>query len=408
MHWLQNVFFYGDFVPLRFSPLSLFAGVLALLALSGLATSTQELDLSPASQFPVSMAAVHSGDSPSAAKPALPDWHQEGSGSGGFPSRGGPQPPGVTLPSVALSTNANTVSADDRRFQPWESSTAVDLRDHVHKLVREVAVSSSSRGPTPTSTAAADVGVDSAASGALNPLALLSGSGSNRGDALAAQHADLRDQERSRPHPEPAAGLRLREHVITSREVHGTNESPTHELALELSAGSAAPEKQTSPPSASAKPGLGTPSPTDDPGGLTELNGTTAATDGGSRENGTDGTSAGLWTGNGTTPTWLLPNSSSAEAAPGAEGNRSEAASTASGSFLNRQVPATTQDPWTPDNSSGPTFDSPLSRMTVCLSRMDLVWIVLAISVPVSSCCKSAQDKQLMHVALTLHKSSER
>lgn len=368
--------------------------VLALLALSGLATSTQELYLSPASQHPVSMAAVHSGDSPSAAKPALPDWHQEGSSSGGFLSRGGPQPPGVTLPSVVLSTNANTVSADFRRFQPWESSTAVDLRDHVHKLVREVAVSSSSsssRGPTPTSTAAPDVGVDSAASGALNPLALLSGSGSNRGDALAAQHTDLRDQERSRPHPEPAAGLRLREHAITSREVHGTNEPPTHELALELSAGSAAPveippEKQTSPPSASAEPGLGTASPTDDPGGLTELNRTTAATDGGSRENGTDGTSAGLWSGNGTTPTWLLPNSSSAEAAPGAEGNRSEAASTASGSFLNRQVPATTQDPWTPDNSSGPTFDSPLSRVTVCLSRMDLVWIVLAISVPVSSC----------------------
>lgn len=376
-----------------------------MLALSGLATSTQELYLSPASQYPVSMAAVHSGDSPSAAKPALPDWHQEGSSSGGFPSRGGAQPPGVTLPSVALSTNANTVSADDRRFQPWESSTAVDLRDHVHKLVREVAVSSSSRGPTPTSTAAADVGVDSAA-------ALLSGSGSNRGDALAAQHTDLRDQERSRPHPEPAAGLRLREHTITSREVHGTNEPPTHELALELSAGSAAPvqiplEKQTSPPSASAEPGLGTASPTDDPGGLTELNRTTAATDGGSRENGTIGTSAGLWSGNGTTPTWLLPNSSSAEAAPGAEGNRSEAASTASGSFLNRQVPATTQDPWTPDNSSGPTFDSPLSRVTVCLSRMDLVWIVLAISVPVSSCCKSTRDKQLMHVvALTLRKSS--
>ncbi|KAF3836310.1 hypothetical protein F7725_028868 [Dissostichus mawsoni] len=42
--------------------------------------------------------------------------------------------------------------------------------------------------------------------------------------------------------------------------------------------------------------------------------------------------------------------------------------------------------PWMPGNSSGPTVDSPMSRFTICLSRMDIVWIVLAITVPVSSC----------------------
>lgn len=67
--------------------------------------------------------------------------------------------------------------------------------------------------------------------------------------------------------------------------------------------------------------------------------------------------------------------------------NGSEIASTASGNFLNRQVPATTQDPWmSAGNSSGPTVEPPPSRVMICLSRVDIVWIVLAISVPVSSC----------------------
>ncbi|XP_054479105.1 transmembrane protein 108 [Anoplopoma fimbria] len=104
--------------------------------------------------------------------------------------------------------------------------------------------------------------------------------------------------------------------------------------------------------------------------------------------NGTDNAPLGHGLGNVTASGGLLSNSSSAEEAP-AQGNSSESASTAStgsGNFLNRQVPATTEDPWTPGNSSGPTVDPPLSRMTICFSRMDIVWIVLAISVPVSSC----------------------
>ncbi|XP_045566514.1 transmembrane protein 108 [Salmo salar] len=63
-----------------------------------------------------------------------------------------------------------------------------------------------------------------------------------------------------------------------------------------------------------------------------------------------------------------------------------EPPSTASENFLNRLVPATTRDPWGPGNGSGPAMDSPLSRATICLSKMDIMWIVLAISVPVTSC----------------------
>lgn len=335
------------------------------------------------------MAAVHGGDFQPTAKPALSDWQQEGSSSGGFLNRGRSPPPGVTLPSVALLKN----------FNPRESSVAADLWDHMHKMVRDVTVSSSSKGSAPPSTATPIAGFDSAASESLNPL--LTGSGLNQGDAPAAVHTDLQAQKHSGQHPGLAASLRLREHTSTSRQVRGAEEPPTEELVQEVTAApvQTPPEEATSSPS-STQPTLATANTTNIPGGLAELNSTT---DSGSWENGTDGTSAGLWSGNETTPSVLLfSNSSSAEEAPENTGNRSEAASTASSSFLNRQVPATTQDPLTPDNSSGPTFDSPLSRMTICLSRMDFVWIVLAISVPVSSCCKSTQDKQRQKIRVIL------
>ncbi|XP_077100448.1 uncharacterized protein tmem108 [Siphateles boraxobius] len=64
----------------------------------------------------------------------------------------------------------------------------------------------------------------------------------------------------------------------------------------------------------------------------------------------------------------------------------SEAPSTASGSFMNRQVPATTQGPWGSGNQSGPALGPPHKKYTICLDKMDIVWLVLAISVPVSSC----------------------
>lgn len=65
-----------------------------------------------------------------------------------------------------------------------------------------------------------------------------------------------------------------------------------------------------------------------------------------------------------------------------------EAPSTASGNFLNRQVPAATSGPWGPGNESGPALDPSHTQATFCLGKMDIVWVILAISVPVSSCCE--------------------
>lgn len=39
-------------------------------------------------------------------------------------------------------------------------------------------------------------------------------------------------------------------------------------------------------------------------------------------------------------------------------------------------------------NQSGPDLGSADNRATICLTKMDIVWVVLAISVPVSSCCE--------------------
>lgn len=70
------------------------------------------------------------------------------------------------------------------------------------------------------------------------------------------------------------------------------------------------------------------------------------------------------------------------------DSDTSEASSTANGSFMNRQVPATTQGPWGSGNQSGPALSPPHKKNTICLDKMDIVWLVLAISVPVSSCCE--------------------
>ncbi|KAI4885939.1 hypothetical protein NFI96_011060 [Prochilodus magdalenae] len=66
--------------------------------------------------------------------------------------------------------------------------------------------------------------------------------------------------------------------------------------------------------------------------------------------------------------------------------NASEPPYTANESFLNRLVPATTRLPWSAGNQSGPALNSPHADTTICLSKMDIIWVVLAISVPVSSC----------------------
>ncbi|XP_063306736.1 transmembrane protein 108 [Pelobates fuscus] len=62
--------------------------------------------------------------------------------------------------------------------------------------------------------------------------------------------------------------------------------------------------------------------------------------------------------------------------------------STATGNFLNRLVPAGTWKPGVPGNISHVTEEDsqPQHRETICLSKVDIAWIFLAISVPISSC----------------------
>ncbi|KAM6450878.1 transmembrane protein 108 isoform 2-T2 [Liasis olivaceus] len=61
--------------------------------------------------------------------------------------------------------------------------------------------------------------------------------------------------------------------------------------------------------------------------------------------------------------------------------------STATENFLNRLVPAGTRKPDIPGNISHVTEgDKPQYRATICLSKVDIAWIILAISVPISSC----------------------
>ncbi|KAM4821175.1 transmembrane protein 108 isoform 2-T5 [Thomomys bottae] len=65
----------------------------------------------------------------------------------------------------------------------------------------------------------------------------------------------------------------------------------------------------------------------------------------------------------------------------------STALSTATGNFLNRLVPAGTWKPGTAGNSSHVAEgDKPQHRATICLSKMDIAWVILVISVPISSC----------------------
>ncbi|KAM8810912.1 transmembrane protein 108 [Eudromia elegans] len=73
--------------------------------------------------------------------------------------------------------------------------------------------------------------------------------------------------------------------------------------------------------------------------------------------------------------------------ATGWSGSVSTAGSTATGNFLNRLVPAGTWKPGVQGNVSHVTEgDKPPHRATICLSKMDIAWIILAISVPISSC----------------------
>ncbi|XP_048471316.1 uncharacterized protein tmem108 isoform X2 [Rhincodon typus] len=72
---------------------------------------------------------------------------------------------------------------------------------------------------------------------------------------------------------------------------------------------------------------------------------------------------------------------------PGISSTFSESDTTAAGNFLNRIVPAETRGPEILSNISQVTeVDEPQEKATICLSKIDIAWIILAISVPVSSC----------------------
>lgn len=411
-------------------------GVLAFLALPvGLVSSAQELYLSQTSQDSVSMAAAHSNP-------------LEGSSSGEWSSKGSTQPTNIVLhPSARLHTATqpsglahadppshdtntvilNTVSTESWVNQPQGLSSDIVNQGHMQKLVRapqvhnpvtvstnQASSSNSSSSPKFLSTLVPNIAVASTARGAPNPLALMSSSGSDRGDTLTAHHVepqklsveeptdplDLQPPSRSLSsiHGEAAGGLKLREHdrgvaevaahhAITLREAPGVDESPTNELTLDPTSVSSVKSPSDSLTSTASTPALSTdPSPT-----VNLNNPTVSITTHIVQVNGTDNPLIRQWTGDESTLGGLRSSNSSVEEAS-ARGNSSEASSTASKNFLNRQVPATTQEPWTPSNSSGPTVDSPPPRMAICLSRMDIVWIVLAISVPVSSCCKYSQS----------------
>ncbi|KAM9332316.1 uncharacterized protein tmem108 isoform 1-T2 [Pholidichthys leucotaenia] len=407
--------------------------VLAFLALPvGLVSAAQELYLSKTSQDSVSMAVVHS--SPISPPKTIPlDWHQEGSSSGEWSSKG-TQPTNVILPTAAppplalrqtshTSTTAhavtpNTVSTESHMNHSQEFISDVANQGLMHKMVR-VPVS---HNPVTahTNQASAEIpnkAVESAAKGDPISKALESISGSDRGDTLDAHHPGpqkLREPSNIRqPHvpvssssvvTDAAQGLKLREHAlgspelsahhaITLREVHGLNEPPTDAMALKPREGSVAPvqtppQNQTSSastPALSTIPSLTSQRPTVVSVNHTATNETTTEYSLVVQGNGTDKVQVGLQEGNVTEYGGLLSNSSFVEKVS-AQGNASQPPSTASRNFLNRQVPATTEDPWTAGNGSGPTVDSPPSRTAICLNTMHFVWVVLAIIVTVSSC----------------------
>ncbi|XP_045913798.1 transmembrane protein 108 isoform X1 [Micropterus dolomieu] len=322
----------------------------------------------------------------------------------------------------------NTVSTESHVNQPLEPSSDFVNQGQMHNLVWvpqvrnpfTVSTNQASISPKSPSTAVPNIDVEPTARQAPGPLAVMSSPGSNRGDTLIAHNVDhqkLSVEEHTNPSwqyvsdlhrssltslssssmdADPALGqlrehawgasVRTARHTITQREVPAVNENPTTELVTVKSP----PENLTSTafsPALPTGPSLNTQNPTIIPINHTAPNETTTEEGNGQvvQDNSTDSTPLGPWFGNVTAYVGLLSNSSSVEEAA-AQGNSSEPLSTDSRKYQNRQVPATTQDPWMPGNSSDPTANSPQSRLTICFSRMDIVWIVLAISVPVSSC----------------------
>lgn len=304
--------------------------------------------------------------------PAPPptDWHQEGSSSGEWSPKGRGHPPDIVLPTAGLHPRPllHGPQASRRGEAPQVHNPATVITSQAFTSASTFLpnnVASTTRGD-----------LDSGASG------------SDRGDELSGapsrSQRKVEDPQSSSHFNDAPQGLRVREHAqgnaqhtITLREVR--TEPPTDELLTE--------QRNEISLTSSARPTTT---------GLSTLNATivndySAPNDTTIPEFQVGNGSAAGGLGN-VTAGWGLMYNNSLGGQAGFPGNSSEPSSSASGSFLNRQVPATTQDPWTSNNSSGHAVDAPPSRVTICLSRMDIVWIVLAISVPVSSCCKSKSN----------------
>uniref|UniRef100_A0A3B3B690 Transmembrane protein 108 n=1 Tax=Oryzias melastigma TaxID=30732 RepID=A0A3B3B690_ORYME len=296
-----------------------------------------------------------------------PSWYQDGSISEEWSSKGR-RPSDITLPTRSLNQDTKTVTVSSASHVTPPQVPSFETVKRVHNPVT-VSTSEASSSPKLPSTV---INANSAAKGAPSPLALVL-----RSDKLSIEEPVLPLQPSP---PNAAKDLKLREHTAKSPQL------PVHHAITQREAPTAVNE----PPTAETGSATQNENLTTTTSNLsTEMNSQsstvlavtpTASTANG---NGTDGLPAAPQLGNATAHIGLLSNSSFVQAAPD-QANNSEPLSTFSRNFLNRQEPATTDDPWAPGNNSDPTVRSPSSE--ICLSRMDFVWIVLAISVPVSSC----------------------
>ncbi|XP_048121593.1 transmembrane protein 108 [Alosa alosa] len=221
---------------------------------------------------------------------------------------------------------------------------------------------------------------------ALKPSSLFSSSSSS---ALSLDPATADGFLRERAQTMPGSGPH---HTITLRETHPLpREDPTDDLTLESgpSTGATDTSATTSLPTGGVTSNTTTYSNATDPAG----NGTDASGSSQPSAVPTVGGETFPSTSNSTHTASVITDTNSTAGGPspdirshGKGSAPTEAPSTASGNFLNRQVPAVTNGPWGPGNQSGPALDPSHTQATICLGKMDIVWVVLAISVPVSSC----------------------
>ncbi|XP_024230749.1 transmembrane protein 108 isoform X1 [Oncorhynchus tshawytscha] len=405
--------------------------VLAILSVPvGVVSSTQELYPSRTPKDPVSMSAPHS--SPPNPLLPLPEWQQEDSSSGDpWSPQGGALPTGIIKPTTAPSSwgwhLTHHTSLAHTVTPPSKDSLIHAAATFSPNTVNSVRVN---QDPGPSSVSPSPVKqAHSPSSGALNPGHSSNSLSADQGllpNSVNQAHSPDTvnvNQGNSPPSPPSSAGPQSE---VAPAAVEGTPDSGSalapslpcpltdreHTLGLELG-GPPAPTHTQEPMGGNVKE----PTDTSQQDFTTELQPSSLSSSS-SEDAALDQT---LWEHVEATPELSRPHaitlrevhplvnenptlelktdgnvtfhSGSVEGIPGKDpssqwnsSSATEPPSTASGNFLNRLVPATTADPWGPGNGSSPALDPPLSSATICLSKMDIVWIVLAISVPVSSC----------------------